>query len=73
MQQTQHDGIVSAFPVSVVTANQVFGIAINDLVMWATLAYVLIQIVVILPKLKATVVQAWKRWRKGEVCQSSND
>lgn len=60
MSQIQHETAVSAFPVSVVTANQLFGIPINDLVMWATLVYVLFQIIVIIPKLK----QLFKRKEK---------
>lgn len=60
MHQIQQETAVSAFPVGVVTANQVFGVPINDLVLWATLIYVLFQIAVILPKVIDTVKSKFK-------------
>lgn len=61
MQHYQHEAAVGAFPVGVVTANHVFGIAINDLVLWATLVYVLIQISIALPKLFGIIRNRFKR------------
>lgn len=61
MQQVQHETAVSAFPVGVVTANHIFGIAINDLVLWATLVYVLIQIGLALPKLITSARSYFKK------------
>jgi hypothetical protein len=40
----------ASVPVGVVTANTLFGIPIGDVVLWGTLLYIVLQVLVILPK-----------------------
>lgn len=53
----------SAPPVGIVSANQLLGLPLSDVVLYATLLYVCIQIVVALPKL----IQAIKSMRGKDV------
>ena len=47
-------------PVSVVTANSLFGIPVGDVVLWGTLFYIALQVLVIAPRVKDAVAELFK-------------
>ena len=59
----QREAVAGSVPVGVVTANHIFGIPLNDVILWLTLAYIVFQIVVISPKLYSTLNGYWEALR----------
>ena len=55
----------SSVPVGVVTANTLFGIPIGDVVLWGTLLYVVLQVLVILPKVPTALRELFNRRKSG--------
>lgn len=51
----------ASVPVGVVTANTLFGIPIGDVVLWGTLLYIVLQVLVILPRVLAALKELTNR------------
>ena len=49
------EAATAGVPVSVVTANSLFGIPVGDVVLWGTLFYIALQVLVIAPRVKESL------------------
>lgn len=60
------EAATAGVPISVVTANSLFGIPVGDVVLWGTLLYVALQVLVIVPRVKESIYELVRG--KPEVC-----
>lgn len=62
-QELVHGAGAQALPASVL-AGTIMGVPINTVILWLTLVYLVIQILVIIPKVRAAIWE-WKRGKDG--------